>query len=527
MPKYQKRKKKEIIRNYYPLCGKCKKEYPLMIIIYNTPIEILLRCKCGYENIYSVKELIYYIKDTEANVVYLKCKKHNEPYYHYCYICKKHFCAKCLHSHSEIDYNYLIELNKIDIDAVQANINKCKRYIIEALTNITNEYELRPYIELRQAFRCFKKRNFNFVFIIQCLVNTLSKEFPNYYLEQSIRNNQLSIYNYKIYLSNRMRNIKSGHNSDNFEDPKVIKSYLNIFAVGYFDEATFISPYNSNLPIDISSILFIEPCYLLLSCRTSVLSFYNTIKDTIDYTIDIQYCCTDKSILLEKGKFLSYAFNGCVATSFTIKNKKIDFFCDEPINFKTERYSLRVIALSDNRIAISGHNVYEVIIQRITKPCDVLAVLELDDSINSECFYKEGNKLLTAGDDLALTVWNLDTYQKETVFSKCNYTQSNSLKEIERGVFKVGHMNIVDLNKYTSKQIDDDDREKYGLRLKGGIQMFSEEGLRTSVGGCVPYEKINKYVEEILDKRNVICVDENTFISITIKELNSLTIWKY
>ena len=25
MPKYQKRKKKEIIRNYYPLCGKCKK----------------------------------------------------------------------------------------------------------------------------------------------------------------------------------------------------------------------------------------------------------------------------------------------------------------------------------------------------------------------------------------------------------------------------------------------------------------------------------------------------------------------
>ena len=527
MPKFQKRKKKEIIKNYYPLCAKCKKEYPLMIVIYTTPIEILLRCKCGYENKYTVNEFIYYIKDTEANVVYLKCKKHNEPFYHYCYVCKEHFCTKCLHSHKEIDYNYLIELNKIDIDAVLDNIIKCKRYIIEALSNITNEYELRPYIELRQSFRTFKKRNFNYIFILQCLINTFSKEFPNYYLEQSIRNNQLSIYKYEIYFSYRTRNIKSGHYSENFEDPKVIKSYRNIFAVGYFDEASYLTPYNSNLSLDISSILFIEPCYLLLSCKKSVLSFYNTITDTVDYTIDIPYCCTDKAILLEKGKFLSYAYNGCLATSFSIKNKKIEFFCDEPIIFKKERYSLRVIALSDNRVAISGQNVYEVIIQRITKPCDVLAVLETEDSINSEFFYKERNKLLTAGDDLTLTVWNLDTYQKESVFSECNYSQGNSMKEIEKGVFKVGHLNIVDLNKYTSKKIDDDDREKYGLRLKGGIQLFSEEGLRTSVGNCVPYEKINKYVEEILDKRNVICVDEETFISITIKELNSLTIWKY
>ena len=122
----QNNKRRKSKKGYYPLCAKCKKEYPLLIILYYKSPEINLRCQCGFESTYSINEFIDYIKKSNATVVNLKCKKHNQPYQHYCYICKQQFCSKCFHSHNDIDYNVQIFLNKINISQIQDLINTTK-----------------------------------------------------------------------------------------------------------------------------------------------------------------------------------------------------------------------------------------------------------------------------------------------------------------------------------------------------------------------------------------------------------------
>lgn len=520
----QNNKRRQSKKGYYPLCEKCKTEYPLLIILYYKSLEINLRCQCGFESTYSINEFIDYIKKSNATVVNLKCKKHNQPYQHYCYICQQQFCSKCFHLHNDIDYNVQISLNKINISQIQDLINTTKNYIKNTLSAITNKYDVKIK-ELRKAFSFYKERNNKNIFILQCLVNTYSSDYPNYYIEQSLRNNQLIPYDFDKYYSKTFQKTVDMNYYENFSDPNVMKHYTTTFAYNYLNDTSYLNVFRTNHSLEISSILFIAPCYLLLSCNTSILYFYNLITDTIDFSIDIKNDCTEKTILIEEGKILSYNNRECVVTSFHIHNNTIEYNSEKPIEFEAKN-NIRVISISNNKIAISGHLDKEIIIQRITQPCEVITKLITEDTIYAEYYDKEKNKLLTAGYNYALIIWNVETYQKETVFNQKNYSTCNYMMQVTSGVYIVGWKHIVDLKKYTFKEIEDDDEEKYGLRLLGGIEMFNNDGLITSIDKiCIPFEKINGYVEHILDfGTERICVDKDTFIALSG---SWLYIWKY
>ena len=500
-------------KNYYPLCSKCQKEYPLMIVKYESPLKIILRCQCNYEKEFLIKDYIAFVTNTKSSLINIQCQTHNSPYVIYCCICKTHFCEKCQHSHN-VNYSYQVELKEINIQKIQNTINECNDYINKVLSLVGKKYHLKIGKKLLDNYEKFKERNKQVLFLIQILINSYSEDYPNYYIEQSIKNNTILFLNFDEYYLNR--DTFYSYDSSNF------KNVYLYYCIKYFNKICFLHPYS--FPCGDCSITALPPCYLILTSQE--INLYNTLVDCIEFTIDIKYNYIN-SLPLDNENILSYFYGGYCIISYKIEEDNIEYCEEEKINYDL-KYS-RVLLLSDNRVALSGELVFEIEIRKLRKPYDIIKTLKFRNGIFSEYYYKEKNKLLIGTSNYSLTIWNMTTYQIETVFENVNYSQNNLLFQMERGVFLVGNYHIVDLNKYTYKELDSNDKKSNGLTNAKCVEMLSNGDIVT----CSIFKRIiitkkdrTKCVELTEEKNTstILNINNDTFITYSN---GSCTIWKY
>ena len=499
--------------NYYPLCSKCQKEYPLMIVKYESPLKIILRCQCSYEKEFLIKDYIAFITNTNTSLINIKCQTHNSPYVIYCCICKNHFCEKCQHSHNDLNYSYQVELKEINIQTIQNTANECNNYINKVLSLVSKKYHLKSGKKLLDHYEKFKERNKQVFFIIQILINSYSEDYPNYFIEQSIKNNTLRLLTFDDYYRNRDTFYSYGNNS---------KNIYFYYCIEYFNKICFLHPYS--FPCGDCSITTLPPCYFILTSHE--INLYNTLTDCNEYTIDINYNYIN-SLPLDNENILSYFYGGYCIISYKIEEDNIEYDEEEKVQYDI-KYT-RVLLLSDNRVALSGELVFEIEIRKLRKPYDIIKILKFHNGINSEYYYKEKNKLLTGTSNYSLTIWNMDTYQIETVLEEVNYTQNNLLFQMENGVFLVGNYHIVDVNKCTYKELDSDDKKSNGLTNAKFVEKLSN-------GDIVTYSILKKMIiinkdrtkcvelAEELNTDTILNVNNDTFITYT---KGYCTIWKY
>ncbi len=112
-----------------------------MIVKYESPLKIILRCQCSYEKEFLIKDYIAFITNTNTSLINIKCQTHNSPYVIYCCICKNHFCEKCQHSHNDLNYSYQVELKEINIQTIQNTANECNNYINKVLSLVSKKWK--------------------------------------------------------------------------------------------------------------------------------------------------------------------------------------------------------------------------------------------------------------------------------------------------------------------------------------------------------------------------------------------------
>ena len=187
---------------------------------------------------------------------------------------------------------------------------------------------------------------------------------------------------------------------------------------------------------------------------------------------------------------------------------------------------LKAIPIGNNRIAC--HNQYESIIIYNCDSEDIntpIATLKGHRSnVSSIIKLKNKDILVSASLDYNFIIWNLSTYQKESVIKGVECSSSNSLLELENGKVIVGgrlSIKIIDITKRTI------DIEIINGKL-GTLMSFCEMDNNTIICGCSEgmIWKLNPNTKEIL-KHNSIGAKFNVIHIIKINEKSFVTIVPY
>ena len=239
--------------------------------------------------------------------------------------------------------------------------------------------------------------------------------------------------------------------------------------------------------------------------------------------INFDYFNNDKYLIGYYTKEDTFLFANVAIGSFN----NTEFILEKIINkvFNINGF-IKAIPIGDNKIAC--HNQYESIIiynfdaENINTP---IATLKGHRSIVSSIIkLKNKNILVSASLDYNFIIWNLSTYQKESVIKGVECFGKNSMLELENGKVIVGGRLSIKIIDITKKTID---IEIINGKL-GTLLSFCEIDNNTIICGCSEgmIWKLNPNTKEVI-KHKTISTKSNVEYLIKINDKSFITLDPY
>ena len=514
---------------YYPLCSECKEEYPQMNIIYKkNEIQFIFRCICSHEKQFTLDECYDYLNESNASLVITKCKLHDTPYSYYCIICKQSLCSICItthQSHTELNYNCLIALNRINSDKINNTITKCENYIPKSLKLFLEKYKFRTDQKLMKGYSIFTKRNNKILFIMKCVVNSYSSLFPNYYLEESLRNSVISYSHFDVYYKEKDKDNKNDpHPMENYFDPKVKRKYQYVYIKEYFKDHSFVHPFylNEKVTFNLSSITQISPIHLICVVNESII-FFNLYTYKEDYKIKGSKTWMRKIKNLEDGRILSYGINQCKFITYKILGEKFTYSIED--GFSYPKYHLNTIfEIKGNKFATTGLRNGITIIDA-KKPYNVITNIlpHYDHYISRLDYLEKKDMFILCNSKHEVLFINASTSQVVTRITEIY----GNVNEIKSGLFLLGNYNYYDIEKGILIPINDN-------KIINNLELIDKLSNEEYLVGCV-FGKLylaNENLTEFIELKSfhkisidfIINLNKNTVAS---GSDDKIIFWKY
>lgn len=519
----------------WAICPKCSNDFTLKIHL-NQLKKLETHCfQCGhkwYDTIDRYIELLTKNKPTKKQNI---CNKHNLSFKSYCLHCQKHLCQKCeiSHIHKSIE-----QLNTININSYKNELIKSKTFLnnhfplirklyLDYLNNLVHEFE--------KEYQNSYDRNVKVLNLIEMIINTYSPEYPNYYIENSIK----LIDNFHI----EPFEIPDKKEKINFEEIQKVENYLGFYTI--LNESKkdlyFFSSFKNTKTITFnkdvySSVQHFKDDILIFRNIGDKTSFYhinsNTIED-IDPFFDKNLIMpiNDETLLVNDNKDENILFE-------IWKVKESKYICEHKIQFKDEYEDItNFIPWKDDKIILQG--MIEVMILDLSPPYNVIKkkTFNEEQSINSLFLLNNKEELVLIINYQYAYILNLKSFQIVTqikLFNKrdeisFNFQNDITMLQINNTnkliIFDENNGFIINLNTYQYVGISNISSAKSTIKLNDrylcSYNYLSQQLCVFDLNLCVySYKKIKS-------KGDLINFNKNEFI-IAYKNYDQIIdIWNY
>ena len=500
--------------NQITICPQCLK-YPFISFSVTNPKLVSIKCNyCGYNKNITISTYIDYItKEGNVNIDY------NDENDYYCKNCNLHI-PDYFGMYEHHKKHVLISLKKtIPIDNLYKTLTDLYNYINynceEIKKKTINEYKFK-IIELEKSYKSFKIINNDILNLLFQITHTYHKKSRNYYLQCNL--------------------INAFHvNTKKYNNDSHIESLIN-----YFNNFTLISSLVDLPDINITksinnhqssvySLLLLSDGRLASCSYDKTINIYNMKKN---YHCDLTLIGHTWGVVsidqLDNGKLIS-------CSGFTIKIWSIyekSYVCECTLKDTANQVTQKVLSLPGSKFASCSTD-KNVKIWNGNPPYNLIKILDGHiAALESLLCIKRKNKLLSGGKDNTLRIWNISTYQCQTIIMKVECFSQNSMIELENNKIFIGGKNkiaIIDLNKCIIEQkIENEtkvDHVSSSIYLKEGIILFG-----TRFGIINIYDIRNKTITKIKttligDIRCFLKINENQFITGSIDSV--IRLWEY
>lgn len=388
-----------------PICPKCK-DFPLLKLTNQEPEKIKIKCNCGYD-----KEIYLenYINKQNDNVNNKKNKKF------YCKQCKEYLKEKydIKHkNHTIIDLRRMIDIREYKEkylngkEHIEVYMYELKEKYIQELNNTINEIE--------EAYNQCKKSNELLLRFTNNLIMSYSYKNLNYNLISNIQRN--CVYNISSF-TYQIKENKYSYLINYIKTYNILQPKLSLDSLDIVDCISSHKDYVRNL------LLLNDGRFASCSDDYRVIIYnQNTFKSEITIT---NFGSVSSIIQLPSNELV---FPDDYSIKFTILfdtlysyNYIIKRAHDDVIN--------SLILLSDNRIASSADD-YKIKIWN-TKSYECIAIFyKHSDTITTVLSLKCKDSLISTSFDNTLIIWNLLSYQPESIIEGIECWTPNGLIEI-------------------------------------------------------------------------------------------------
>lgn len=433
---------------FYTLCPRCS-NFPFLYITEENPKELLIQCyHCEFYQFFPVEKyltLMFNNEKTKLNKNNI-CKEHNRLHNNYCIQCRVHLCAKCTNheSHQLASVDDIIPTYQIN-SKVNGGYNHINEYCYQLKSKRINEY-ITKINKIEYSYESLKSMNNNVLQLFKNIIHNYNINTSNYYLKCNLQN-ITDIYIYKF-------------NKDN-TDENIIKYFKNYTLIK--DSIVNISKAKCSHIINehtdsVDSVLILSDGRLASCSHDKTIKIYNMNNNyKCDITINTEHTdCVANISQLENGKLVSCSGRALKIWSIYESSYK----CECTIYEAHNKWINEVISLTNNRIASCAEDKL-IRIWDVNRNYNLIEVLEGHESyVYSILQLKGKEKLISGGDDNNLFIWNIQTYQPETVINNIYCSYYGSLIEINKDrIISAGNKVIVVINILKSEieqKIEDD-----------------------------------------------------------------------
>ena len=518
----------------YTICPKCS-QFPLFQFKFERPIKIKIKCECGYNQILLLEKYLSLLSTHSCSSLHNKtCSIHNKEFKYYCYTCNTHVCCFCSkelthQAHQLIPLNSNININFWKNQSKLAHLH-LDNYCTSLKNNMTKELQ-RQINKINIAYEQFYTDNKNILSFIELLINSYSPKYPNFYIEKNIINNtNINITEFNNEESNALNKF------DN-----VINYFKTYSIITDIKEGKYINTQHSS----------VNSLVLLKDKRIASCHWDKNI--TILKNLSCELC-----LVGHKDNVVSIAqiSNEQLASCSWDRSIKIwsisDGHCEYTINNAHRDRIRKIIALSNRRMASCGDD-HKINIWSSDTPYQLIVSISHDHYINSISHYinsilhdhyinsishnhyinsiiqLKGKEKLVAGESSKIIIWNLSSYQKETIINNIYCYSSDSMLETNKSKLIIGgqkEINIINTNTFVLLKKIRDSRFAF-------VKSIAQLNERYLVFGCGIgnfciydiYTNIYTVKDSSYDITCLLRIDGHSFISGSCQA--KLVLWKY
>ena len=172
------------------LCPKCL-QYPFFQDSFHQPGVITIDCHCGYHSTLLLQNYLQHLSNN--NNVNINCSKHSHnPFCCFCINCNRHLCDVCYKENEHKEHRVIEIKNDINIEEIKDKKDKAHLYIDNYLKGLKNKIVNELYKQIKRTENAYEEsisNNNNILLFIEMLINSYSKDNPNYYIQKNIINN--------------------------------------------------------------------------------------------------------------------------------------------------------------------------------------------------------------------------------------------------------------------------------------------------------------------------------------------------
>lgn len=417
------------------LCLNCKKNV-FLTFEESKPKEILIKCnQCGYNQYTPIHQYLTQITDSSShfNENDSYCKEHRNKPISFCEKCKLYLCSQCEHNkkHQLINLSTIIPTNTIK-DKINEGYKHINNYCLQLKVNKQNEL-LHQINQIEYAYQSFQRINSNILILIEVMINNYQNNSHNYYLKSNTRNiPEINIYN--IVNENTIENIIEYYNN------------YTLIKNNYIDFSNFKGKKIIEEKNRISSVIILSDGKIAVSVENTI-KIYNPNDN---YHCDIEINSKDKIMFqLDNTKIVSYSDNKI--NIWNIKQSSLE--CEYSIEEAHSKEIEHITKLSDNRMASCSSD-RKIRIWSSNYPYKLIKSIHSKTGRMKFLVQRTGKEILLSLCPLkqALHVWNLSTYQRETIIDVIDYFET--ILELDENRIMIGRQNLIIIFNFRSYEIE-------------------------------------------------------------------------